>query len=327
MVFFLFSFLKAVKTVVLYNFQPGGSNTFVYKIRQKMKKAAVITGVLILGFLKPAFCQFTKTEFSISGISQYDFVSRVNAVPYRITVALPFGYSSADSTHYPVVYMLDGDPNLPLTALIQWNMTYDGELPKMIIVGIGYQAKNFMGTVSYRTLDYTPTHVEKSDSQMTANHHLKMVSGGAGNFLIVMKNEIIPFIEKSYSTNHDRTLAGHSFGGLFAAYVLFREPLLFNRYLISSPSLHWGDEEIMREETAFYNNGHSTLQAKVFISAGSLEPEEMVPDVKELVRTIQRRNYVGMEVTERVFDNETHLSVMPFAISRGLRVLFPENPK
>jgi hypothetical protein len=278
-----------------------------------------------MGFPKPVFCQFIRKEFSISGISQYDFVSGVNATPYRITVAVPFGYSPSDSIRYPVVYMLDGDPNLPLTALIQWNMSYDGELPKMIIVGIGYQAENFMGTVSYRTLDYTPTRVEKMDSQMTANHHVKMVSGGAGNFLSVIKNEIIPFVERSYSTNHDRTLAGHSFGGLFAAYVLFREPLIFNRYLISSPSLYWGDEEIIKEETAFFNSGHSTLHAKVFISAGSLEPEEMVPDVKALVNAIKRRNYIGLEITGRVFDNETHLSVMPFAISRGLRVLFPDN--
>jgi hypothetical protein len=248
-------------------------------------------------------------------------------MPYRITVAVPFGYSPADSIRYPVVYMLDGDPNLPLAALIQWNMSYDGELPKMIIVGIGYQAENFIGTVSYRTLDYTPVRVIKLDSQMTANHHVKMVSGGAGNFLLVMKNEIIPFIEKSYSTNRDRVLAGHSFGGLFAAYVLFTEPLLFNRYLISSPSLYWGNEEIMREEATYYKSGHSTLQAKVFISAGSQEPEEMVPDVKQLVRTIEGRNYIGLEVTERVFDNETHLSVIPFAISRGLRVLFQEGPK
>jgi hypothetical protein len=292
-----------------------------------MEKAILMIELFLMGFVKPAFCQFTRNEFTISGISQFDFVSRVNAIPYRITIAVPFGYSPADSTRYSVVYVLDGDPNLPLTALIQWNMSYDGELPKMIIVGIGYQAENFMGTRAYRTLDYTPTHVEKSDSMMTANHHVKMVSGGAGNFLLVMKNEIIPFVEHSYSTNQDRTLSGHSFGGLFAAYVLFKEPLLFHRYLISSPSLYWGDEEIKKEEMKFSSSGHSTFHAKVFISAGSLEPEEMVPDVNELVRTIRGRNYAGLEVTEKVFDNETHLSVMPFAISRGLRVLFSENTK
>jgi uncharacterized protein len=266
--------------------------------------------------------RFTAKDFSIPGIFQYDFISGINALPYRITVAVPFGYSPSDTTRYPVLYMLDGDPNLPLTALIQWNMSYDGEVPNMIIVGIGYQAPNFMGTVPYRTLDYTPTKVPTADSQMTVNHHVKMVSGGAAGFLRVMTEEIMPFIGQSYKTGHDRSLAGHSFGGLFATYVLLNKPELFSRYLISSPSLYWGDGEMLREESGYYASGHRSLPARVFISAGASEPESMVPDVRELVRTLRSRNYKGLELTDRVFDDETHLSVIPFAISRGLRVLY-----
>jgi hypothetical protein len=152
-------------------------------------------------------------DFSIPGIFQYDFVSSINSLPYRLSVALPYGYSPADTIHYPVMYMLDGDPNLPLTALIQSNMTYDGEVPNMIIVGIGYQAPNFMGTIPYRTLDYTPTRVAGADSQMTANHHVKMVSGGAAGFLRVMTEEIMPFIGQSYKIGPGPSLAGHSFAG------------------------------------------------------------------------------------------------------------------
>ncbi len=266
--------------------------------------------------------QYKMKEFTIPGIFQYDFVSKINGQPYRITVAVPFGYSSTDTTHYPVMFMLDGDPNLPLTALIQWNMSYDREVPNIIIVGIGYQAQNFMGTVSYRTLDYTPIRVPKLDSEMTANHHVKMVSGGAANFLNVMTEEIMPFIRKSYKINSDLALAGHSFGGLFATYVLLNKPEMFNRYLISSPSLYWGDGEMKREEERYYSSGHKSLPVRVFISAGSLEPDQMVPDVDEFAKTLITRNYEGLHLTERIFEDETHLSVISFAISRGLRVLY-----
>ncbi len=286
-----------------------------------MKTTGLIL-IILLCTLQPGFYAQTQKAFSIAGISQYDLVSKVNGLPYRLTIALPFGYSATDTTHYPIMYMLDGDPNLPLTALIQWNMTYDGELPNMIIVGVGYQAESFMGTVSYRTLDYTPTDVAREDSQMTANHHVKMISGGASSFLRVMTEELIPFIERTYKTNRDRSLAGHSFGGLFATYVLLNKPQLFSRYLISSPSLYWGDGEMLREEASYYSSSHNNLDAKVFISAGSSEPDEMVPGVNELVKVLKSRNYKGLELTERVFNDETHLSVIPFAISRGLRVLY-----
>jgi predicted alpha/beta superfamily hydrolase len=259
--------------------------------------------------------------YRLSGVYQFDFVSKINHQPYRLTVALPFGYSDGDSSRYPTMYMMDGDPNLPLAALIQWNLTYDDESPKMIMVGVGYQANDFMGTVSYRSLDYTPTRDDRADSEMTAHHHVKMVTGGADNFLRVMKEEIIPYIRQHYKTNEDRALAGHSFGGLFAAYVLLTDPGMFQRYLISSPSLDW-DNHIIEKIEARYAASHSSLTARVFLSAGGAEPESMVPDVRALAATLTGRHYKGLEVTQKIFDDETHLSVISYSLSRGLRTLF-----
>ena len=260
--------------------------------------------------------------YRLPGVFQFEFVSRITHEPYRLTVALPFGYSAADTVRYPTVYLLDGEPNLPLAALIQGNMTYDGEVPNMILVGVGYQSNDFMGTVPYRTLDYTPTRDDKADSEMTAHHHVAMVSGGADNFLRVMKEEVIPFIQQQYKVNGDRALAGHSFGGLFAAYVLFTQPETFDRYLISSPSLDWDGGAIKKMEWK-YSTGHRALPARVFISAGGAEPDSMVPDVRALTEALTGRHYQGLAITERIFEDETHLSVIPFSISRGLRVLYP----
>jgi len=281
--------------------------------------ACIIT--LLLGCVAVVRGQGPVKPYRLPGVYQFDFVSKINHQPYRLTVAIPFGYSATDSTRYPAMYLLDGDPNLPLAALIQWNLTYDEESPKMVLVGVGYQSNDFMGTIPYRTLDYTPTRDDRADSEMTAHHHVNMVSGGAENFLRVLEQEIIPFINQHYKVNTDRALAGHSFGGLFAAYVLFTHPELFQRYLISSPSLDWNDHVIQKMESG-YAAGHSSLTARVFLSAGGAEPESMVPEVQVLSKTLAGRHYRGLEVTEKVFEDETHLSVIPFAISRGLRVLY-----
>jgi predicted alpha/beta superfamily hydrolase len=266
--------------------------------------------------------QGSMQPYRLPGIYKFEFVSRINHQPYRLTVALPFGYSTADTVRYPSMYLLDGEPNLPLAALIQWNMTYDGAVPNMILVGVGYQSNDFMGTVSYRALDYTPTRDDRADSEMTAHHHMTMVSGGADIFLRVMKEEIIPFIQQQYKVNEDRALAGHSFGGLFTAYVLFNHPEVFDRYLISSPSLDW-DGGVIKKMELKYSTGHRSLPARVFISAGGAEPDSMVPDVQALSETLTGRHYQGLAITEKIFEDETHLSVVPFSISRGLRVLYP----
>lgn len=293
--------------------------------KSKHKMKTPFTFYVILGLLfyaKPACAQEVIRGYAITGISQYDFVSSINHEPYRITIALPFGYSSKDTIHYPVMYVLDGDPNLPLAALIQWNMTYDGEVPNIILVGIGYQVPDFMATVPYRTRDLTPTLDPRADSEMTAHHHVQMVSGGADRFLRVMTEEIMPFIGRHYKVSGDRALAGHSFGGLFAAHVLLTRPGLFDRYLISSPSLDWDGGEIKKEELSYFSAGNRSLKARVFISAGSAEPDSMVPDVRELTGTLTGRKYDGLELTTEIFDGETHLSVIPFAMSKGLRALY-----
>jgi hypothetical protein len=222
------------------------------------------------------------------------------------------------------MYVLDSDPNLPMAALIQRLMSYDHEVPDVIMVGIGYQVADFLSTRSFRLLDYTPSHVAKIDSEMTASHHIKMVTGGSADFLQVLEKEIIPYIENNYKTNKDRSLAGHSLGGLFALYTLFHKPELFQKYLISSPSLYWNDFEMSGEETEYYGGRHKRLQARIFISAGSLEPDPMSPDIKQLVNSVRQRHYPGLEITEYIFPEETHLSVIPFSFSRGMRIIYSQ---
>jgi uncharacterized protein len=274
-----------------------------------------------------AFCQSDQSKICIAGTAVHQFVSKINSVPYQISIALPLNYLPSDTTRYPVMYVLDGDPNLPIAALLQRNMSYDHEVPDVIMVGIGYQADNFLATRSFRILDFTPSHVAKIDSEMTASHHMKMVTGGAANFLQVLEKEIIPYIENNYKTNKDRSLAGHSLGGLFALYTLFHEPELFQKYLISSPSLYWNDFEMSGEETEYNSVGHKSLQARIFISSGSLEPDPMTPDIKQLVSLLKQRNYKGLDITEYVFQEETHLSVISYSLSRGMRIIYSRKPE
>jgi predicted alpha/beta superfamily hydrolase len=284
----------------------------------------VVTAICLFSGIKNVSGQTNQTDICIAGTAKYNFISKINSVSYQISVALPFNYSPSDSLGYPVMYLLDGDPNLPMAALIQRNMSYDHEVPDIIMVGIGYPVDNFLATRSFRIFDFTPTDNPKIDSEMTASHHMKMTTGGAPEFLKVLEKEIIPLIERNYQTNHDRALAGHSLGGVFALYALFHKPALFQKYLISSPSLYWNDFEMAGEEADFYASNPTGMQARIFITTGSLEPDPMMPDMKQFVKTLRLRQYKDLEITESVFQDETHLSVMPFAISKGLRAIYKQ---
>jgi predicted alpha/beta superfamily hydrolase len=66
-------------------------------------------------------------------------------------------------------------------------------------------------------------------------------TGGAAWFKQVLEDEIIPFVNMSFRVTKEKALFGHSYGGLFASYLLFQSTALFDHYIISSATLDWDD--------------------------------------------------------------------------------------
>jgi predicted alpha/beta superfamily hydrolase len=117
-----------------------------------------------------------------------------------------------------------------------------------------------------------------------------------------------------------RVLSGYSLGGLFGLYTLFHDPKLFNKYLIGSPSIQYGEGITFKYEIN-HANSTSDLMADIFMSSG--EQEEIgTENVKKLTETLLSRSYENLNITTVTFENEDHVTCFPAAISRGLTELF-----
>jgi predicted alpha/beta superfamily hydrolase len=157
--------------------------------------------------------------------------------------------------------------------------------------------------------------------------------GGGEAFLKFIRDELKPFIDAEYRTNSDEsTYVGISSGGFFGLYVLLTQHELFNRYVIGSPTLYRNNKAIFDLERE-YANQHDDLPASVFLSVGQLEETEepfelidpshqYVSNFKELVEILKNRNYQNFNLKSHIFENETHISVIPATYSRGLREVF-----
>jgi len=234
---------------------------------------------------------------------------------YRIFVALPHSYTDAD-TSYPVLYVLDANWAFGLITETIRLLQLGEELPVTIVVGIAYPVNDVGEIRRLRARDYTPT-VDRRPEAVESDG-----TGGAGNYLGFIRQELMPFIQSSYRVNpEDKAIVGSSLGGLFALYTLFHHPDTFNRYIIGSPSIWWDEGVTFAYESGFAAN-NADLSAKVFISLGALEKEDMIANMRKLAETLQDRGYDGLELTTYIFEHETHLSVAPAAMSRGLRVVF-----
>lgn len=230
---------------------------------------------------------------------------------YKISVALPAGYTESGSA-YRVLYVTDANSEFGIAV-----ETARLNAPGTVVVGIGYDnpGQGFAASGVPRTLDLTPTDIGVATP-----------SGGAPEFLSFLRDELVPRIEGDFHVDAgDRALMGHSFGGLFATYTLLHNQGLFQRFVIASPSLWWDEHTILDVESE-YAAANDTLDARVFLSVGSLEETTtgfpMTSDMTRFASTLSDRAYTGLELGGHVFEDETHLSVIGASFSRGLRFIY-----
>lgn len=266
-----------------------------------------------------------RPQFTIPDTEVFSLLSSNIPQEFRIFVALPQTYANSGKA-YPVLYLLD--PNAvfgTVTETVRALATLR-EIPEIIIVGIGYPIESFAGAAALRTRDYTITTVEtwytENVKTVLPNAPEYVGSGGATNFWQFVCQELMPSIDTTYRTiPEDSTICGFSFGGLFALYVLFQQPHTFQRYIIGSPTVWWDNSAILKVERDFAAN-NTDLSGKVFMSVGGCESERMVTGMQEMAGIMQNRQYKNLELITHIFEGETHISVTPATISRGLKTVF-----
>jgi predicted alpha/beta superfamily hydrolase len=268
--------------------------------------------------------QTTQTQLKqvcLDNTEQFSITSKyVAGENFIIQVGLPRGYSSSQKS-YPVLYVTDGDVLFGLANEIAndgW-MSLANDIKDIIVVGIGYR-QGIEVLMNKRARDMTP-----SKDTIWDMGKLYPNAGGADNFLMFIQYELFPVVNKNYRIKQDSVaIFGHSFGGLFAAYILFKQPELFKGYIISSPPVLWNNKSLLELEADYFSN-HKDLNKTVYLSIGSLEnwnDNEFIDNLNELSKNIQAHNYNGLTLVTRIFEGETHSSVPPAVLDNGMRTLF-----
>ncbi len=245
---------------------------------------------------------------------------------FQISVARPLLHPGDRPTSYPVLYLFDANFYFGgITEVIRL-MRKCNEFPVTMVVGIGYPfdgpANEMIDmVVGWRMRDFTPVVSPKAEQEiLQGSPTLQAVtSGGADAFYQFVTQEVIPLVEAAYPIDPaNRTFMGHSWGGVFGLYSLFRDPLLFKNYLICSPDLPYGDGILFKYEEAYAQTHHS-LPAKLFISQGGRETAE---DNQRFVSILESRGYNDLSITHKsIMACEHCASPMPSFVA-GLKAVF-----
>nr|WP_294794141.1 alpha/beta hydrolase-fold protein [uncultured Mucilaginibacter sp.] len=264
----------------------------------------LISFLFALACLQTAKAQ-TPPKVELQGTQVLTYTSKtVDGQEYRLYINLPGNYTRDSTKSYPVVYLLDAQYDFPTFTGIYGSQYYDGFIPGIITVGITWGGNN-PNVSQLRARDFTPTKIAQTPS------------GGGPKFLAFIKTELIPLIKSKYRVTDDRTLVGSSYGGLFTLYTLFNDPSLFDRYILTSPSLTF-DNSVLRSWETKYESTGSPMASRLFIARGAFE--DLETEFNAL--TDRLKKVKNLEVQALTFANTGHSGTKPEGFSRGLQWAF-----
>ena len=165
-------------------------------------------------------------------------------------------------------------------------------------------------------------------------------TGGGAEMARFILEDVRPFVATLTRIDPDRQgLFGHSFGGLFALWLLFTRPDSFSHWIAASPSITWEGGFLLAHRDAFVPPARPVT---VHLSAGEWEGDELAPFQRAAPDAAERRaarakdrtlaaaremadhlaRLPGLSASYETYAGETHMSLLPVAVNRALHCVF-----
>jgi predicted alpha/beta superfamily hydrolase len=269
------------------------------------------------------FAQKNKYE---DNILKYNLSSK-EGKEYILNVTLPPNFNPEKK--YQSLYYLDG---YWLTQTVNGTFTIlnlTKQIEDVVLIGISLEGSVKDWNIQ-RSLDYTPSVYSSKMMGFTLTSGIgkegvnldESSSGQAANFLTFLEDDVFRFVKKKYpNINLDRTLLGHSLGGLFTVYMLQQKPQLFSNYIIISPSLWWNKQELNHIEL-FKKLNKVTKKKKLYFAYGDSESGLITKSNQALDLLLQDIKTDVLEYKFKNYLDADHHSVLPQAIYDGLVYIY-----
>jgi len=218
-----------------------------------------------------------------------------------IKVLLPDGFKPGSAEKYEVIYITDGEWAMDPFSFVYKFAEAENFVPPAIIVAV---PNKYVNNANQRDRDFLPLHVPQP-----------AISGGAGNFLSFFKNELIPYIDRTYPTNGTNSLYGHSYGGLFVLYALLSDPQLFGSYYATDPPYRFNNDYLIKMAAQKLEN---LPPDKILWLAGN-DLSYKGQGIERLDSVLRAKAPSGLRWKMVTYPNETHNSVRLKAMYDGIK--------
>ncbi|HMD00856.1 MAG TPA: alpha/beta hydrolase-fold protein [Ferruginibacter sp.] len=227
---------------------------------------------------------------------------------FEIYISTPL---KADRTKvYDVIYYCDANlkSGKKLREMIN-DPSYADKVGKTIFVGIGHIGNYHV----LRRRDFILPEIKNGDTSGLSKNY-----GQAEHFYQFLKMELIPMINTKYRTNtSNNSILGHSLGGLFAFYCLFKNESLFKNFYALSPAL-WTDRYVIYD----FNKLDRGIKQDVnlYFSTGSLELLNYIKAGADAMdKFLNEKKYERLHFKYEIHDGKSHNSQVEVSLDHILK--------
>jgi len=250
-----------------------------------MKKSMTVFFLTTLIMAVNLHAIYAQEGITISIGAAKKIFSRILNEERQINIGLPAGYETS-KRKYPLFIFSDGEEDyFKRTAGMVRHYNFFS-IPEMILVGLPN---------TNRGRDLSP-YVSEQNPQ----------SGGGGNFLRFITEELIPFIDKNYRTTDFRIISGESAGGQFALYAFFARPEYFSACIGSGPAIGIGyDKFSVMVETLL--SKEKSFNKALFIPYYEKDFTIATDYVPQLLSILKKYSPEGFRVETKIYPGRNHV--------------------
>ena len=215
-----------------------------------------------------------------------------------IEIQLPRSYYANPDKKYPLIVVLDGDYMFNIVAGSVDYLSYWGDIPENLIVGIYQKETRFKDSSVLDNITYTPI-------TSTASFY---------DFIV---NEVIPYFSKNYRISNFRVILGQERTANFANFFLLKKTPVFQAVISISPKMS-------KNMNSYLSENLSKTNSKIIytLSSSKKDFESIYKNVFDLKNSLDSISNKNLKFESLIFDEENHYILPSLSVPKSIRTTY-----
>ena len=231
------------------------------------------------------------------------YVSRVNDTiiskylneKRAIEIQLPRSYEIEVDKNYPLMIVLDGDYMFNIVSGSVDYLSYWGDIPENLVVGINQKDTRFQDSSVFDNINYNPI-------------------SSTASFYDFIVNELIPYFSKNYRISNFIVIVGQERTANFANFFLLKNDPQIRGVISISP-------KISENMNRYLNENLSKTNSKIVytLSSSKRDFESIFKNVSELTASLDSIENKNLRFESLIFDKENHYILPSVSVPKSIR--------